>query len=932
MNGGSAGIVGRDGERASIERALAAPRPLALIVEGEAGIGKTTLWSFGLEIARARGDRVLAWRASDAERELAFGALMGLLDSVDGATFDTLAPPRLRALDLALGRIEPTARAPEPAFVGLALLDLIRGLAADGPLVIAIDDIRWCDPATAGALAFAARRLRSEPVMLLLAARTGPTSLPRSEIEAALPVERQERVAVGPLTIGALGRLVHERLGITHPRPLLVRVHDACGGNPFVALEMSRSLITRGIEPAPGEPFPVSPEAGPLVRDHLASLSAGARRALVLVAMSSQPTMALLDRVLGGGAASAVDEACRKGVLISDGPRLRAAHPLFASTGYAAALPGELRAMRLALAEAVDDPLERAVHLAATVDPPAPAVADELEAAAHAALSRGAPGIAADLLERAAGLVADADRRASLRIGSAGARYRAGDAQGADALLRATLADVPPGRRRADALLALGEIVYATSPAEAVPLLFEALAHAADDPLLEATVHTYIGGMSDADPAAYARSAVAALEILERPGMHPDPDHLACALLERAYLWLTKGERLALDDIDRAIGLLTGRGDSFIARRAQEVAERCLYHTGRLEASLALDEAEYRRLSELGQVGLLPPLVQSMAVLEQLLGDWAAARRYAQECVDLVDQGEEVWRDRALIAQARILAWEGDLDAARAMALDGLAKQEAAGDAWEAAIFCALLGFIELSVPDPPAALRYLQATAEFADRVAIVLPTVFRFLGDLVEAAVLAGDLELAERVLVERLEGPAERIPIPWILAMAARGRGFLSGAQGDPGAAVGWFDWSLGVFDKSLPIPFERARAQLGRGQALLRAGRRRAARDDISAASEAFERLGAAAWAKRAAAELARIGGRSASRWELTASERSVADLAATGHSNREIADRLVLSVRTVESHLGSAYRKLGVRSRGQLVRALGPSSAEDPLRP
>ena len=185
-----------------------------------------------------------------------------------------------------------------------------------------------------------------------------------------------------------------------------------------------------------------------------------------------------------------------------------------------------------------------------------------------------------------------------------------------------------------------------------------------------------------------------------------------------------------------------------------------------------------------------------------------------------------------------------------------------------------------------------------------------------------LAGDLGLAERVLEERLEGPAKRIPIPWILAMAARGRGFLSAARGDPDAAVGWFDQSLAVFDTSLPMPFERARAQLGRGQALLRAGRRRAAREDIAAASEVFERLGAAAWANRAAAEQARIGGRAASRWELTSSERSVADLAATGHSNREIADRLVLSVRTVESHLGSVYRKLGVRSRAQLVGALG----------
>ena len=623
MDGDATAIIGRDDERAAIEGALAAPRPTALVVEGEAGVGKTTLWTFALEVARGRGERVVAWRASSAESELAFGALMGLLDGLGDQAFNALDAPRRRALDLALGRVDPEGRAPEPGLVGLAMLDLIRALAADGPVVVGLDDVQWCDPATAGALAFAARRLRSEPVALVLANRTGRTTPPPSEIVSALPPDRLRRVALGPLTIGAIGRLIQERLGVTHPRPLLVRVHEASAGNPFVALEMSRSLISRGAQPAPGEPFPVSPEAGPLVRDHLASLSPTARRALVLVAMSSQPTVALLGRVLGDEATSAVDEACAAGILVEDGARLRPAHPLFASTSYADTPPGERRTLRSALADAADDPLERAVHRAATVEGVAPAVADELEAAAKVALRRGAPGVAADLLERAAGLVVDADRDVALRIGSAEARYRAGDADAAGALLRALLLEVPSGRRRTEALLALAEIVCTTHPSDALPLLSDALVNAAGDPLLEAMVHSTIGGMADPDPATYDRSARAAFEILDRPDVHPEPDHLACALLERAYMWLVKGERLASEDIDRALGLLTGAGDTFIARRAQEVAERCLYHTGRMEESLALDEAEYRRLTDLGQVGLLPPLVQSMAVLEQLLGDWA---------------------------------------------------------------------------------------------------------------------------------------------------------------------------------------------------------------------------------------------------------------------------------------------------------------------
>jgi hypothetical protein len=272
-------IIGRDAERESIEALLGRPRPLAVVIEGEAGIGKTTLWSFAQRAAAARGDRVLAWGASSAERELAFGALMGLLEADLGTTIEALPEARRRALELPLGRVDAGGGVPEPSLVGLAVLDLLRVLAARTPVVVALDDAHWSDPATAAALAFAARRLRAEPVAFLLAVRTGTPESGASEISAALPEERRERIRVGPLTIGALGRLIHERNGVAHPRPLLVRIHEACAGNPFVGLEMSRSLIRRGVEPAPGEPFPVSPEAGPLVRDHLAVLSEPRRNA-----------------------------------------------------------------------------------------------------------------------------------------------------------------------------------------------------------------------------------------------------------------------------------------------------------------------------------------------------------------------------------------------------------------------------------------------------------------------------------------------------------------------------------------------------------------------------------------------------------------------------------------------------------------------------
>lgn len=912
-------IVGRDAERDSIEALLERPRPMVLVIDGEAGIGKTTLWSYAQHAATARGDRVLAWRASNAERELAFGALMGLLDADLGTALEALPLVRRQAIDQALGRVDAGGRAPEPSLVGLAVLDLLRAMAVEAPAVVGLDDAQWCDPASIAAIAFAARRLREEPIALVMAVRTGTSASGASEIRDAFAEDRRELIRVGPMTIGALGRLIHDRNGVAHPRPLLLRIHEASAGNPFLGLEMSRSLIRRGVEPAPGEPFPVSPEAGPLVRDHLAGLSPSARTALLMVAMSSQPTLGLLDRALGPGAPAAVDEACRAGVLVADGEHLRAAHPLYVSTAYADTPPGERRAARQALAGAIDDPLERAIHRAATVSDPDPAVAAELEAAARISLRRGAPGVAADLLTRAARFADDAEAR-RLRIEASSARLRAGDAPGAAELLREVLAQVPDGPERARVLMALGEIVYLQSPPEALPLLLEAVRQADGDPHLEATAHIYVAVMGDADPAAGARSSIAAVAVLERPGVDPNADLLACALLERAYQWLLRGERLALDDIDRAMSILTIGGDTFISRSTQERAERVLYHIGRVRESLALDEAEYRRLVTRGEIGLLPPIVQSMSVLEQILGDWPAARRHARECLDLVEGGEEVWRERAQMAAGRVLAWDGDLEAARTIALDGLAREEEAGDHWEAVIFCALLGFIELSVPNPTAALSYLTRANAYADTMHVGLPTVFRYLGDLVEAAVLAGDLALAEATLRERLESLTERIPLPWVLAVSARGRGFLCAAEGAVDESIRWFDRSLEALDTT-EMPFERARTLLARGQVQLRAGRRRLARSDLEAALAVFADLGARAWAGRAEAELARIGGRTSSRWELTASERSVADLAAAGRSNREIADQLVLSVRTVESHLASVYRKLDVRSRVQLASAL-----------
>jgi DNA-binding CsgD family transcriptional regulator len=916
-------VIGREADRDAIERWLDAARPGMLRIEGVAGIGKTTLWSFAIDAAAARGRRPMAWRANTAERDIAFAVLTALFD-VPGviAVLDRLPDPRRRALEVALGRAEPVHRSPEPNLVGLAVADVLRTLAAEGPILIGIDDLQWVDRASDAALAFAARRLAAEPVGFVLAQRSeAGRAEPDAAGSLARAVEPQERVALSGLSVGALGRLLHERLGEALPRPLLVRVHAACSGNPFLAIEASRSLLARGARLGPGEPFPVPPEAGPLVRDHLATLTRTAQRAVVVVAMSPDPRLDLVERAVGPRGARAVDEATRKGILVADGGRLRPSHPLFASTAYGDASRVERRAMRRRLAELADDPVERAIHLAATVEGPDDAVATALAEAGRLALARGAPAVAADLMERAARSAKAAERRAALLVEAAEAATAAGDPARGETVLRSALDLVAAGRIRAAALLALGAIVYIGRPAEALPLLVSALDHTEGDPIIEATVHSYIAGMADMDPAAANASAEAAARILERPGVRPDPEHLACALLERAFHCLLQGKPADPEDVERGLRLRTGTGTTFIARRAQEIAERCLFHFGRLTEARALDEAEYRRLTERGEFGLMPPMAQTLSVLTQLAGDWPAARRYANECLDLVAQGAESWRERSMLAIGRIHAWDGDLDAARSVAVPALALQEAAGDRWEAVIFCALLGFVELSVPDAPSSLGYLTRALEHADAIEVRLPTQFRFLGDLVEAAVLAGELGVAEQVLATRLEVAVTRQPLPWTRAMAHRGRGILLTAQGDLAAALDQLDRAVAVYDTALPMPFERGRTFYARGQAHRRAGHRRAARDDLGAAAATFKGLGAKAWLALAERELGRVGGRTPTGSTLTSAERRVAELAANGRSNREIAAELVISLRTVESQLSSVYRKLDVRSRGQLAAAL-----------
>ncbi|HEY2938549.1 MAG TPA: ATP-binding protein [Gaiellaceae bacterium] len=271
-------IVSREEELASVHAFIgrAEGTAAALVLEGEAGIGKSTLWIAGVEYARARGLRVLASRPAEAERGLAHAGLGDLFEDVVDDVLPALSPPRRRALEVALLLEEASADPVDRRAVAVAVREALQLLSRREPILIAVDDVQWLDPSSSSALAFALRRLAEHPVLLLLARRLGDVAQP-SGIEQALDAERVRWVPVGPLSVGALHRFLRDRLRRAFARQTLLRIHERSGGNPFFALELARVL---GEDVDPLQPLPVPETLEELVRARIKALpaSAGPRR------------------------------------------------------------------------------------------------------------------------------------------------------------------------------------------------------------------------------------------------------------------------------------------------------------------------------------------------------------------------------------------------------------------------------------------------------------------------------------------------------------------------------------------------------------------------------------------------------------------------------------------------------------------------------
>src|SRR5581483_3846693 len=354
------GALGRDGELATLLGFLEAPLPSALVLEGEAGIGKTTLFDAGLAAARQRGFAVISCRPAESEIQLAFAGLSDLLGPVLDDFLPGLPGPQRRAIRVALLLEESSGPPPDQRAVAAATLGALRLLARERRLLVAVDDAQWLDPSSAAAVGFAARRLGDASVALLVATRAAQDAT-RLGLERAGETGL-ERIRLGPLGSAAVQELVSGRGGVVLPRPLLRQVHEASGGNPFYALELAGFLGRRGIRHATAEALPIPETLQELVRDRLAGLSGRARELLPAAAALPNATLATLQAVVGSGA--------REGVAEAGGDRVVFVHPLIAASVYAALDAESRREVHGCLARVVADPEERATHLAlATAQP-----------------------------------------------------------------------------------------------------------------------------------------------------------------------------------------------------------------------------------------------------------------------------------------------------------------------------------------------------------------------------------------------------------------------------------------------------------------------------------------------------------------------------------------------------------------------------------
>ena len=913
-------IQARASELEAIARFLEAVRegPEALVLTGPAGIGKTTLWTEAAAKAEECGYRVLQSRPTEAEARLSYAGLTDLV----GASFDelgsSLRPAQERALAAALLRSSEE----EPAAartVATALTSLLALLATDRPLVVAIDDVQWLDTASRRALEFALRRVAG-PTGVLLASRAEDGADAPLGLRRALPHDRVEVVLLGPLSMAALHHLVRDRLTVALPRPLLARTATASGGNPFFALELARTLASEVDGAMVGDPLRIPRTLQEIVAAHLDTLSTDCMAALLVAASLSTPTAALL--AAAGAGEAALGEADEAGVLVPDRGRLRFTHPLLASVVYASAPEHRRRDVHRRLAAIVSDDEERARHLAQCTTDADAAQADAVELGALRAARRGAQDAAAELFAAACRLTPPDRREDTARrmLGGASALNAVGDFEEARSLAERALDTATSEPLRAQILTFLAGLAWFGGRGnEATELVDRALREIGDDRGPQGEIYARFTRYHFAQDLERALEyADTGLQVLRE---EHEPALVAHLLIDRFFAGALRGLGAERDLLERGLAL-EERARPRLPLGPQPMPLIWFYCAGDVDAArarYAFEDAWYR---DRGEEIWLADRLSHLAAAELYAGNTETAERHVETaCGALESLAAAGPRQMAFEKRALVDVHRGRLDRARET-LEGMIGQfEATSARWWAALSLSTLGLAEFAAGDDAAAdaawrRMHLHAEAVGARDVLFDRSEPFH-----VEALLTRGDLDGARAALV-RLEQRGRVLPRRWIDVSLPRARALVLAGEGDLTSALGLLD---AVELHPTAVPFEAACTLLVEGRLRRRAGQKLRAADALRRALTSFEKLAAPVWIARASDELDRIGLRRRPPDELTASERTIAELAARGLTNRQVAEAAFVSPKTVEANLARVYRKLDIRSRAELGAALRPAA-------
>jgi DNA-binding CsgD family transcriptional regulator len=920
-------LVGRETELDCVREFLRGDGRAKLLLEGDAGIGKTTLWAAGLDVARERGCRLLQAQPAAAERELSFAALGDLLDDLR-EEIGALAAPQRRALRAALLLDDAKAEAPDQRTIAVGLTELLRRTARDAHVVIAVDDAHWLDGPSALAIDFASRRLVDEPVRLLATAR--------ADNDAPLDFAPAERLTVGPLTVDELDELIRTRLDIRLFRPAIRQLADASGGNPFYALELAESVLRSGRTPEPGERLSIPTHLRAITTSRLDTLSPRAREAILATAALAQPTASVVANVVGSDAAIA--EAVAAGVLERHGDSLRFTHPLFAASAYEDASPGRRKAMHVRLGRVVTEPEERARQLAEAADGPDARIATFVEAAAARVAARGAPDAAVRLAKLAVELTPAGRRNAmhKRRLDCARYAFAAGDPAYAETLLQRQLADTLPGRERAEVELELGRAVLATDGAAAAMAHYDrALAEVdgSDELELQALILTELAEMHAAHRRMDSDASARAIALAEQVW---NPELLARALGIHGAMMVWNDKPLAEGDwkraleVERSTGQLRYMGPAYAYALARMFR---LDYKQATESFLEVAESMRRRDDPMLQAVLL-----LLSDISRNAGRWADAAAYADEAHDVVLQtGRQSVEPECLTVKARLAMLRGELDLAHELGHEALAtltrlavsnepRAVLDGTMIEALVNSIFARSAQMSGDHARAHPLFVKA-CEY-DRSMGVDEWVIEGLADDVASLVALGRLDEARRALAE-IRDLRPRVSDGMAAtaeALEARTEGVLAAADGDYDGAIAALERARDLIESMpAPWPYERARTLLTLGRAQRRTRKRAEARRTLEDALAIFDELGSNLWAEHARNELVQLGGRPLQTSALTETEARGAATVAAGCSNAEAARELFMSPKTVEWNLSKIYKKLHVRSRAELAAKLAKQS-------